>query len=306
MVIRQLEYLVALAQERHFGRAARRCNISQPTLSAALRDLEHELGMPLVERGRRFGDFTAEGARVLEWAERILADRDAMVQELGEMRGDLHGRLRIGVVPTALPIVARLTGPFCGAHPHVSVTVEAMSSTEIQAGLDNFAIEVGITYLDNEPVLRAQAIPLYRERYCLLVADGGPLADAASLTWRQAAAHPLCLLTRDMQNRRIIDAAFDRAGLHAEPQVETNSVSNLGLHVATGHWASVVPHHLIHTLGVPANTRAIPLTEPEISHQVGVVTAAREPAPPTASALLRVVTGYDEQDLIGPLIAENY
>ena len=74
MVIRQLAYLVALARERHFGRAAAACNVTQPTLSAGIRHLENELGVPLVERSQRFQGLTAEGERVLTWAQRIIAD----------------------------------------------------------------------------------------------------------------------------------------------------------------------------------------------------------------------------------------
>ncbi len=149
MNFKQFNYLIALAQERHFGRAAKRCNVAQPTLSTAIRRLEDELGVPIVMRGQQFIGFTAEGQRVLEWAERIVADQDAMVQELSEMRGSLHGRLRIGVVPTALPVVSRLTRPFCDSYPNVSISARAMSSLEIQHSLDNFEIDLGITYLDN-------------------------------------------------------------------------------------------------------------------------------------------------------------
>ena len=78
---RHLEYLVALARERHFGRAASACGVTQPTLSAAIRELEAELDVLIVERGQRYRDLTAEGLRVLEWARRILADRDALRQE---------------------------------------------------------------------------------------------------------------------------------------------------------------------------------------------------------------------------------
>ena len=302
MVLKQFRYLVALAQEQHFGRAAMRCGVSQPTLSTALRGLEDELGVPLIRRGQRFIDFTAEGRRVLEWAERILADQDAMVQELSEMRGDLRGRLRIGIVPTAVPVVARLTAPFCAAHPHVTVSARSQSSVEIQKGLDDFEIELGITYLDNEPVLRARALPLYREHYSLLVPADAAIADRDRARWAEAAALKLCLLSSDMQNRRIIDSAFEAAGHHPEPQIETNSVSALALHVQTGRWSSIVPSHLLTILGVPDGTKALPLVEPEIARQIGVVVAEREPTAPTAKALLRIVEGIDERALLGGAI----
>jgi DNA-binding transcriptional LysR family regulator len=290
MILKQFGYLIALAQERHFGRAAKRCNVAQPTLSTAIRRLEDELGVPIVMRGQRFIGFTAEGRRVLEWAERILADQDAMVQELSEMRDSLHGRLRIGVVPTALPVVSRLTYPFCERYPNVSVAARAMSSLEIQQGLDDFEIDLGITYLDNEAMPRVKSAPLYREHYCLIRVT--PIKSAArgtEITWKDAAELSLCLLSRDMQNRRIIDAAFAAAGCRPTPQIETNDLADLGLHVKTGKWAAIVPRHVLDMLDLPGDAEALDLVAPVISHSVGLVVADREPRPPTAKAMLTLV-----------------
>src|SRR5262249_12847852 len=112
MLLRQLIYLRALARERHFGRAAAACHVSQPTLSAALKQLEAEFAVPIVQRGRRFEGFTPEGARIVDWAERILADCDGLNQEISELRQGLVGHLRIGAIPTALSMVPQLTTPF--------------------------------------------------------------------------------------------------------------------------------------------------------------------------------------------------
>ena len=298
MNFKQFDYLIALAQERHFGRAAKRCNVAQPTLSTALRRLEDQLGVPIVMRGQQFIGFTAEGKRVLEWAERIAADQDAMVQELSEMRGSLHGRLRIGVVPTALPVVSRLTLPFCETYPDVTIAARAMSSLEIQQGLDNFEIDLGITYLDNEPMPGVKSAPLYREHYCLVRAGPtGRKSKSATISWRQAAELPLCLLSPDMQNRRIIDAAFASAGCRATPQIETNDLADLGLHIKTGKWAGIVPRHVLDMLDLPKGAEALDLVEPEVSHAVGLVVADREPRPPTAKAMLALVETFGEGDI---------
>ncbi len=299
MFIKQFRYLVALSVERHFGRAAARCNVTQPTLSNGIKQLEKELGLPVVRRHQRFQGFTTEGQRVLEWAERILADQEAMLQELGEMRGHLHGRLRIGVVPSALPLMPRITKPFCDRHPDASVAVMSQSSQEIQRGLDNFEIDLGVTYLDNEPIRHVRSVPLYHESYCLLVPDDGRFARSKSVTWKTAAALPLCLLSPDMQNRRIIDAAFLQAGSQPAPQIETNSIGQLGLHVGSGAWSSVVPEHFIHTHNIPSGTRALPLVDPEVSHAVGVVISDEEPIPPMAKAMLVIVESIDETNLLG-------
>ncbi len=300
MFLKQFAYLVALSRERHFGRAAAACKVSQPTLSTALRQLEEELGVPIVLRGRRFEGFTPEGERVLAWAERILADRDALVQDLSEMRGSLHGHLRISVVPTALPVIARLTAPFGRCHPRVTVTATVASSVSIQRGLDNFELDLGVTYLDNEPILHVRSFPLYRERYCLLLPRDAPVSEGTRITWRDAAKQDLCLLTPDMQNRRIIDAAFRAAGAEPNARVETNSITGLILHVQSGQWASVVPRHFLDAPGLPEGVRALDLVEPELSHVVGVVVADRDPLLPAAKAMLEIVKALSMQDLFDP------
>jgi len=286
MVIKQLKYLTALAREKHFGRAAAACHVSQPTLSAAIRQLEEDLGVPIVERGQRFKGLTAEGKRVLEWAHRILADCDALQQDLSQARHGLTGRLRLGAIPAALPAVSLVTAPFCAAHPGVSITILSQTSIEIQRCLDAFEIDIGMTYLDNEPLINVRTEPLYRERYILLTAATGPFAKRQTLRWAEAAAVPLCLLTPDMQNRRILDGIFRSVNRVPSPAIETNSVLTLCSHVRDGHWSSVVPHTFLHVFGVPAGMRAIPLVQPEPTHVIGLAIADREPAPPIAQALL--------------------
>ncbi len=116
MIVRYLDYLVALARERHFARAAAACNVTQPTLSAGIKQLEEGLGVLIVERRQRFVGFTPEGERVLAWAQRALADYGGLTQELSELREGLTGQLRIGAIPVSLPALALLTAPFGAIH----------------------------------------------------------------------------------------------------------------------------------------------------------------------------------------------
>ncbi len=291
MVIKQLVYLLALARERHFGAAAERCHVTQPTLSAAIRQLEDELGVPIVERGNRFIAFTPEGERVLDHARRIVADCDAMRQELGEMRAGLTGHLRIGVIPTVLPIMSLITSPFAAQHPKVSIAVLSMTSGEIQKGLDEFTLEAGITYLDNEPVANAKATALFGEEYLLLTPSAGPLADREAVTWAEAAEMPLCLLTPDMQNRRIVDGVFRSVGCEPRAAVETNSIINLCSHVSSGLWSSVLPYALLSLFGLPEGTKALRLTTPVVKHTIGLLIADRQPPLPLARALFLQAPG---------------
>ena len=300
MVIKQFVYLTALAREQHFGRAAESVHVSQPTLSAAIRNLEEELGIPLVERGHRFNGFTPEGLVVLGYANRVLAECDGMRQTLEEMGGGLTGRLRLGAVPTALPVVSHLTAPFYARYPKVTVTVLSLTSNEIARGIENFELEAGLTYLDNEPLPLVRSKPVYAEEYVFLTPEGGPHADRETITWAEAAEASLCLLTPDMQNRRIIDGIFRSVGKVPKPSVETNSIFNLCSHTSSGQWSSIVPRPLLHFFGMPQRTRAVRLIEPETSRTIGLIMADREPASPLARALFSLVLPLDPARVLTP------
>ena len=289
MTPKSLKYFIALSKECHFGRAAEVCNISQPTLSSAIKQLETEFNVPLVRRGQKFQGFTPEGKKVLEWSERIIADTDAMHQEVSKLSKVLTGRLRLGVIPTALSILPYLTAPFYEASPSVFINVSSMSSSEIQKALDNFEIDMGITYLDNEPLKRVISTHLYNESYSLLVADTSPFLGQKTISWKEAVSIPLGLLSKDMQNRRIIDTAFAKAGVVAKPSFETNSMASLVPHVITGHWSAVVPRHIALGSILPAGLSLIKLIEPNIVYKVGAIISDREPQPPTAKAMLGII-----------------
>lgn len=146
MDIRQLQYLVALAQEQHFTRAAVRCNVTQPTLSGRIRQLEEELGVPLVERGQRYQQLTPEGRHVLRWAQIILEDCASMQQELSEVKGRLSGRLVIGVIPSALPMVVSMTCTMREKHPAVSFAIYSRTSEEILRDVQALHFDVGVLH----------------------------------------------------------------------------------------------------------------------------------------------------------------
>lgn len=284
-MIEKLEMVLALARERHFGRAAEALGISQPTLSAALRSLEDALGATIVNRSSRFQGFTPEGERVLDWARRIVADAEAMRQEIRTAKHDLAGRLRIAVIPTALAAVARLTAPFLARHPGVSVTVLSRSSDEIVRMLGDLEVDAGLTYLDNEPLGQARTVALYAERYCLITADGA-LGLRRDVTWAEVGQRPLCLLTAEMQNRRIIDGHLRDAGCVPAPSVESDSTIALLAHVRAGPWSTVVPERLAEALDLPPPVRAVPISGAGPAFTVGLAVAHREPGTPLVAALL--------------------
>jgi DNA-binding transcriptional LysR family regulator len=285
-MIDKLEMFIALAKERHFGRAAEVCGVTQPSLSSAIRQLEDQLGVQLVFRGSRFQGLTPEGQRVLDRALRIVGDVRALKDEMRVVRTGLSGNLRIGVIPTALPMVADLTGPFTEKHPNVRVSILSRTSLEILAGIEALDLEAGITYLDNEPLGRVTQVPLYKEFYRLLIAPGSELSGRQQVSWAELATVPLCLLTSDMQNRRIVNQHLGEAGVAAQPMIDSNSTVALVAHVLTGRWASVVPKRLADMFAADGRLLSVPIVEPEAEHSVGLITTRRDPQTPVLQAMM--------------------
>lgn len=285
-MIDKLEYFIGLAQARHFARAAEELGISQPTLSAAIRQLEEQLGVMLVIRGSRFQGLTPEGQRVLEWARRIVGDTRTMREEMRAARKGLSGHIRLAAIPTTLSMVPRITAPFQEKHPDVTFSVLSATSLQILSLLENLEIDAGLTYLENEPLGRVTSVPLLQEQYCLITARGGPFSDRKAVTWQEAGSVRLCLLTADMQNRRIINKHFAEAGVTVQPSLESNSMIVLFSHVRTGRWCSIMPRNVAKSFGFHEEICIVSLTDPEPCHTIGLVATYREPFTPLVSALL--------------------
>ncbi|MBC7301707.1 MAG: LysR family transcriptional regulator [Nocardia sp.] len=286
MLFRQLEYFVALARERHFARAAKACYVSQPALSEAIRKLEHELGVPLVRRARTFEGLTPEGERLVLWARRIIADREALEHEVRALQTGLTGELRIGVVPAASSTVALLTDPFCTEHPLMRVRIEtSLRSPDIAERIRRFELDAGLVYVQGVDTTGLTLTPLYAERH-VLVAGSELVAGRTSISWADALELPMCLLPQGMRGRQLIDDALATLGLTATPQLESDSVATLLEHARTGRWSCIVPQPWVAALGPTADIRVFELADPVVTAQIVLVTAAVEPVSVLAAALI--------------------
>ena len=215
----KLEFLLALAREQHFGRAAESCGVTQPTLSAGVKQLEEAFGVLLVNRGSRFQGFTPEGERVLEWARRIVGDTRAMRQEVHALKHGLAGRLRHCGDPDrtrdgadADHAISRASSRKCNSR---SCRAPRLRSSRI------WKISKSMLASPTSTTNRSGASPACRSIMsaigCSLAADA-PLGDRESVTWAEVAQVPLCLLTPDMQNRRIIERLLRDAG--SDPRID--------------------------------------------------------------------------------------
>lgn len=286
--IRDMQLLTALARQRHFARAADECGISQPAFSARIRNMEAELGVPIVKRGNRFLGFTEEGEIALKWARRVLLDADGLRQEIELARGELSGRLSVGVVPTALAYVARIPALLHALHPGLSIQIYSLTTGQIHQGLEDYSLDAGVGYLEGEmPAALGTAELLYEERYVLLCPLDLAVGLGKTVTWTQAAEMPLSLLTRDMRNRRFLDEVFQtHVGAAPDPVMETNDLSTLYAQVEMGASATIAPAMLADTLSFSSRCVRIPLSQPEITTPIGLLLTDREHLPPAVVALV--------------------
>ncbi|OMC57857.1 LysR family transcriptional regulator [Mycobacterium sp. IS-836] len=287
MLFRQLEYFVAVAQERHFARAAEKCYVSQPALSAAIAKLERELNVTLINRGHSFEGLTPEGERLVVWAKRILAEHDAFKAEVDAVRSGITGTLRLGTVPTASTTASLVLSAFCSAHPLAKVHINSrLSAAELYRRLREFELDAAIVHSAPEDAHDVDLVPLYQERYVLLSSAEMLPSGASTLTWPDAAQLPLALLTPDMRDRQIIDEAFAGHGLTVTPQVETDSVASLFAQVASGNWACIVPHTWLWTSPLAAEIQAVEMVDPVLKAEIALATNSAGPGSPVARALI--------------------
>ena len=282
----KLEMFIAVAKEAHFGRAAQSLGITQPTLSAGIKQLEEQLGVQLIFRGSRYGGLTPEGQGALIWARRIVGDARQLREEMRFSRHGLSGQLRIAVIPTALTWAGKLTTRFTEKHPNVRFTILSRTSIEILTMIENLDVDAGISYLDNEPTGRVSTEALYEERYMLVCRGDSPFAGRDEVRWRELDGQKLCLLTPDMQNRRIINKNFETAGVQPQAMVESNSTVVLVANVLEGGFVTVLPADMARFLTGGKPLEIIPLSGAGRGHSVGLVAPWREPHTPVLEALL--------------------
>jgi DNA-binding transcriptional LysR family regulator len=307
MFLRQFKYLVAVVEEEHFGRAAVRCHVTQPSLSSGIKQLELELGVPLFLRGRgqRFHGLTAEGVRVTKWARLIISHCDAMRDEIADMQDNLHGSLRMGAMPSMSPVLPLLLQRVRKQHPGVHVDVQFIGNAAMKLGLDNFSLDCAITYVDCADLGRRNVMPIYTEKLSLLVPDSIEFEDRNDITWEEAAGLPLAMLRPSMQERRFVDEAFERAGSKVVPKIESESILHLMFQVQFTELCTVIPSHFTRMPGLHPGTRALRLIEPEVSQEVGLFWAEGETVMPMAGVMVEIATALNKSGDLRSLLGER-
>ncbi|MDX1755513.1 MAG: LysR family transcriptional regulator [Marinobacter sp.] len=281
MDIKQLKFLIALDQTRHFGKAAELCHVTQPTLSMRLRSLEDELDLVLVTRGQRFEGFTEAGERVLAWAKALLAAHDGLQAEAANCRGQLVGSLRLGMVPLSSLNPMDLVKPLSQQYPELSFQFLSMSSEQILDGLSRNQLDLGLCYLDQVDPEHFDVIELATTHMGLLFDRRHFRFDQAELTWECLTEVPLGLLSQGMHYRQSIALSFRSRGLAPSPILESDSTFQLVQAVNAGICCAIMPLQL----GIEAlnqDLQMVPITSASTNAPMGLL--MRRTAPRSALA----------------------
>ncbi|MCK9990766.1 MAG: hydrogen peroxide-inducible genes activator [Rugosibacter sp.] len=279
MTLTELRYIVALARESHFGRAAEKCHVSQPTLSVAVKKLEDSLGVALFERNS--GDIrpTAIGGRIVAQAGRVLSEAARIAEIAATGRDPLSGALRLGVIYTIGPwLLPKLVPLLKDAAPNMPLIIAEGYTEALIEKLKNFELDVLVLALPvNEPGLVAQ--PVYEESFRLLLPAAHPWVKQKSFAPAQLLETPLLMLGSGNCFRDQVLDLCARASHGQSPQVlESSSLETIRHMVASGVGITVMPASSVDAIPkTDPLLRVRPFTEPSPTRRVGMVWRASFP-----------------------------
>lgn len=281
MDIKQLKFLIALDQTRHFGQAAVLCHITQPTLSMRLRNLEEELNLVLVKRGQRFEGFTEAGERILAWARTLLAAHDGLQAEAASCRGQIVGNLRLGSVPLSSFNPMQLLRPLREKYPELHFQLSSLSSEQVIDGLSRNQLDLGICYLDQVDASFFEVIELGTTTMGLLHDTRHFQFEGDQLQWQALAGLPLGQLSKGMHYRQSLDLSLRSRGLDTVAVLESDSSFQLVQAINAGICCAVMPLHC-GLEDLSEHLRIVPIEEASIRSPIGLL--LRKSAPRSAIA----------------------
>jgi LysR family hydrogen peroxide-inducible transcriptional activator len=272
MNLRDLRYLVALADERHFGRAAERCFVSQPTLSAQIRKLEEYLGVALVERQPKRVSLTETGEKIVARARRVLLEADAIVEVAKTDRDPLAGPLRLALIPTVGPyLLPHVVGPLRRAVPRLKLLLYEHQTTPLLEKLRAGELDLGILALP-VPADGLETASLYDEPFTLAVPAGHPLAERERVKVDDLKGETLLLLEDGHCLRDQALEVCSRVRIAEEQDYRATSLETLRQMVAAGHGITLLPELAAASpVGAARGLRIKPFGKPAPARTIGAV-----------------------------------
>jgi DNA-binding transcriptional LysR family regulator len=295
MDLRQLRYLVALAEERHFTRAAARLHVAQPALSQQIRRLEDELGLPLVDRTTRRVALTDAGILLVERARRALGEVDAARAELADLAGVRSGRVVIGAMQSLGPFdLSMLLAAFHARYPGVDLTVQEEVSDALLAMVRADVVDLAFVSLSErvDEHEGLDVLPLLNEPLVVLLAPDHKLGRRKRLQMADLRGERFIMFREGAGLRRITVAAAHEAGYEPQIAFETNEVERGRAMTARGLGVTIVPQSDSHPHGPPVV--AVPLHRPALTRDVTLVWRHDRHQAPAARAFLDLARSADE------------
>jgi LysR family hydrogen peroxide-inducible transcriptional activator len=271
MTLTELRYVVAVAEARHFGRAAERCFVSQPSLSASVKNLEEELGVTLFERGKRGVFLTEAGEQIVAQARRALEEAERVKRVARQGRDPLKGVLRLGVIHTIAPyLLPQLVAALRKLAPDMPLDVEENTTANLDRMLKAGELDAVILALPYEgPGL--DAIPLYEETFRVAAPAGHALAKKKAVAVEELDAGELLLLPVGHCFRdQVLDACreFSRP---PEAGRQGNSLETLRSMVASGLGVTVLPATALTARHASPLVKAVPFSDPTPVRRIALV-----------------------------------
>ncbi len=270
MEFRHLRYFLAVADALHFTKAAEGLPVSQPALSAQVKQLEHEVGVPLFDRVGRSVQLTRAGSIFREHARRALREMELAQMAIAEAEGLHRGTLSVGVVQTVNAyLIPEIVTRFSTLHPQVGLKLDELSGPDIEAGVSGGILDVGIGFL---PVTsdRLESQPLFEEDFVLIASARHRFAKRRCLSLSSLSDESLILLPGIFCTRRLLNASFEQAGIQPKIIVEMNSIEGILATVRTSTLATILPRL---SLGLDRHPvlRAIALKNPTPRRGIGLL-----------------------------------
>jgi LysR family transcriptional regulator, transcription activator of glutamate synthase operon len=297
MDLRQLRYLVALAEELNFTRAAANEHIAQPALSQQIRRLEDELGLALVERTTRHVSLTEAGQLLVVRARRILAELEAAASELAAVRGVDIGHVTIGAMHTMGPVDLSLAmAIFHDRHPDVGLTVREASSEEMAEMLR--IDELDLAFLSVTERIESHGLGLHQllsEELVVLLPPDHALSGRGQVRMAELAREPFISFRAGARLRELLFAAGRDAGFEPRVELESNDSQRVRRLVSRGLGVAILPRS--DAVGPGAEVDVARLVEPGLRRDITLAWREGRRRPPAATAFLELARRtFDETD----------
>ncbi len=303
MTLNELRYIVAVAQERSFGRAAAKCFVSQPALSVAIQKLEDELGAPLFERGKSEVTITPVGERVVEQAQKVL-EETARIKEIAQAgRNQLVGLFKLGVIYTIGPYLLPDLIPVLHARaPQMPLDIEENLTENLEAALRTGRIDAAIIALPFQPPGVVTEF-LYEEPFHVVVPQGHKWAKRKSIAPDELPAeHTILLNVGHCFRDQVLDACPELN--RADAQVtRTNSLETVRNMVASGLGVSVLPRDALTPKYHSRLVVPVPFTKPTPARRIAIAYRRSFPRPEAIAAIRDAVIAVRNKSAAAPRAA---